>query len=50
MTGHWDLTKGPRKRNHCTTCHDPHAPAFPKMLPVFKPLDPNLQNGRPNKH
>lgn len=39
MTGHWDLTRGPRTRNHCTTCHDPHAPAYPKLTPVFKPTD-----------
>jgi hypothetical protein len=39
MTGHWDLTKGPRTRNNCITCHDPHAPAYPTVHPVFKPTD-----------
>jgi len=39
MTGHWDLTKGPRTRNNCITCHDPHAPAYPLVHPVFKPTD-----------
>lgn len=39
MTGYWDLTKGPRTRNHCTTCHDAHAPAYPQLTPVFKPSD-----------
>jgi formate-dependent nitrite reductase cytochrome c552 subunit len=39
MTGYWDLTAGPRERNNCITCHDPHAPAYPKVLPVFKPND-----------
>ncbi len=39
MTGHWDLTRGPRTRNNCTTCHDPHAPAYPLVHPVFKPTD-----------
>lgn len=39
MTGFWDRTKGPRQRNHCIDCHDPHAPAYPQMLPVFKPKD-----------
>lgn len=39
MTGYWDLTRGPRERNGCTDCHDPHAPAFPVMQPTFKPKD-----------
>lgn len=37
MSGYWDLRRGPRIRNGCTDCHDPHAPAFPKVLPVFPP-------------
>lgn len=37
MTGHWDLTKGPRERNHCLHCHDAHAPKFPVLAPVFPP-------------
>jgi cytochrome c553 len=37
MTGHWDLRRGPRERNHCVDCHDPHAPAFPLVRPVFEP-------------
>lgn len=39
MTGYWDLSRGPRERNACTVCHDPHAPAFPDMRPTFKPID-----------
>lgn len=39
MTGHWDLSKGPRLRNHCVDCHDPHAPRYVGMQPVFKPRD-----------
>ncbi len=39
MTGHWDLTKGPRARNNCIDCHDPHAPQFPKLMPVLRPND-----------
>jgi hypothetical protein len=39
MNGYWDLSRGPRERNACTVCHDPHAPAFPKMRPTFKPHD-----------
>lgn len=39
MTGYWDLSKGPRQRNHCIDCHDPHAPAYPQVTPVFPPRD-----------
>lgn len=39
MTGHWDLRKGSRKRNHCVDCHDPHKPAFPLFRPVTGPND-----------
>ncbi len=39
MTGYWDKTKGPRVRNTCTDCHDPHAPAYPMLTPVFAPID-----------
>jgi hypothetical protein len=39
MRGAWDLTTGPRERNHCVACHDPHAPAFGKFAPVEGPRD-----------
>jgi formate-dependent nitrite reductase cytochrome c552 subunit len=39
MNGHWDLRSGPRTRNNCIDCHDPHAPAYPKVMPVFPPKD-----------
>ena len=39
MTGFWDLGRGPRQRNNCIDCHDPHAPAFPNVRPVFAPKD-----------
>lgn len=39
MSGHWDLTRGPRTRNNCIDCHDPHHPAYPKVQPVFPPKD-----------
>jgi formate-dependent nitrite reductase cytochrome c552 subunit len=39
MNGYWDLSRGPRSRNTCVDCHDPHAPAFPSMVPTFKPID-----------
>lgn len=46
MTGFWDLTRGGRERNNCIDCHDPHAPAFPRMVPTFKPIDRFLNDGR----
>jgi formate-dependent nitrite reductase cytochrome c552 subunit len=39
MNGYWDLTRGGRTRNTCINCHDPHAPAFPLVLPVLPPRD-----------
>ena len=39
MTGHWDLTRGPRERKSCVQCHDPHAPTFQRMTPTFKAHD-----------
>lgn len=39
MTGYWDLSRGPRHRNNCIDCHDPHAPAYPVVKPVFPPKD-----------
>lgn len=39
MTGYWDRTRGPQVRKNCIDCHDPHAPAFPHMIPTFKPHD-----------
>ncbi len=39
MAGHWDLARGPRTRNHCIHCHDPHVPAYPRVLPAAPPRD-----------
>ena len=39
MTGHWDLSKGPRARNNCVDCHDAHYPAYQGMEPVPGPID-----------
>jgi len=39
MIGYWDLSRGPRVRNNCVDCHNPHTPKFPKMKPTFKPKD-----------
>jgi hypothetical protein len=39
MQGYWDLSRGPRTRNNCVDCHDPHAPAFVGGHPVLPPRD-----------
>lgn len=39
MSGYWDRSRGPQHRKNCIDCHDPHAPAFPHMIPTFKPYD-----------
>lgn len=39
LNGTWDPKYGPRTRNHCTNCHDPHAPAYPKVMPAPPPKD-----------
>lgn len=46
MMGHWDLQAGGRVRHACTTCHDPHAPAYPAAMPVFAPRDAYEVRGR----
>lgn len=43
MNGYWDLTRGPRTRNGCTDCHNPHMPAYPQVMPVFPPKDRFLE-------
>jgi hypothetical protein len=45
MSGHWDLRRGPRVRNHCADCHDPHAPKFPMFRPAPAPLDAPSRHG-----
>jgi len=37
MTGYWDETAGPRDRNHCLDCHNPHQPTLPRMMPAPRP-------------
>lgn len=39
MNGYWDRTRGPRTRNNCVDCHDPHNPAYPVVQPVLPPKD-----------
>lgn len=50
MAGYWDLTRGPRKRNNCVDCHDAHAPAYPKVMPVFPPKTRAGTKGDTQKH
>lgn len=35
--GHWDPKAGPTNREECTSCHDPHAPAFTDLIPMPGP-------------
>ncbi len=50
MTGYWDLSRGPRVRNNCVDCHNPHEPKFPKMNPTFKPRDRFLESHHGEHH
>lgn len=50
MTGYWDLEQGPRTRNACIVCHDPHAPAYPQLMPVFPPKMPKLHGAGEARH
>jgi len=49
MNGYWDLSQGPRKRNNCIDCHDPHAPQFPKVQPAPGPQHPALPTSSASK-
>ncbi|MFW6053372.1 MAG: hypothetical protein ACOC9J_01025 [Persicimonas sp.] len=42
MNGYWDLNQGPRTRNDCVNCHDPHDPSFKPMMPAPGPRDGNF--------
>lgn len=42
MSGYWDLSSGPRERNHCLDCHAAHDPAYPSFLPVSPPKDRHM--------
>ncbi len=39
LNGYWDLSRGPRIKNHCVDCHDPHLPAIQQVVPVLPPID-----------
>jgi formate-dependent nitrite reductase cytochrome c552 subunit len=49
MQGHWDLSRGPRLRNHCVDCHDPHTPQFQPSNPVLPPADRLLPPAGPSR-
>jgi len=36
-SGYWELRQGPRVRQACVNCHDPHAPQFPGRAPAPGP-------------
>ena len=54
MNGYWDRTRGGRTRNNCITCHDPHTPVYPLVMPVLPPRDrfsvPPKPQTQPEKH
>lgn len=35
--GSWDARSGDQRRLTCTECHDPHAPAYPPLVPLAAP-------------
>ena len=37
LNGFWDTTRGKATRTDCTSCHDPHSPAFPLIKPGPRP-------------
>ena len=43
MNGFWDMTKGDRLRQGCTSCHDPHAPKYQGAHPTLSPRDRFLE-------
>lgn len=49
MTGYWDLTQGPRQRNNCIDCHDPHFPKYPTVRPAQGPHDRFLSSPHDQK-
>lgn len=50
VNGYWDLSRGPRTKNNCIDCHNPHAPKFPAMRPTFKPIDRFLNSEEEVEH
>jgi hypothetical protein len=50
MNGYWDQSRGPRQRNACTVCHDPHSPAYPMVQPAPGPHDRFLEAPTKDEH
>ena len=48
-TGHWDKKLGATSRAECASCHDPHAPAFPKLIPFPAPYAGDPTKGNPRQ-
>ena len=49
MMGFWDLSAGPRTRNHCVDCHDAHVPQFQPTQPVLPPRDRGMTARKENR-
>lgn len=50
MLGYWDLSSGPRSRNNCVDCHDPHTPKIPQVVPAPAPRDRFVAEQREDSH
>ncbi len=46
--GSWDAASGKQVRLECNDCHDPHAPAYPKLVPL--PAPNTLRMGDQKRH
>jgi hypothetical protein len=44
--GFWDASRGGKLKNNCVDCHEPHAPDFATVRPVFHPNDRNPLESR----
>lgn len=50
MKGPWKAALGPRTRNECVDCHDPHVPAYVGGAPVLVPRDRGLTQQESEHH
>jgi predicted CXXCH cytochrome family protein len=52
ISGYWDLKLGKATKRQCTSCHDPHAPAFPPYIPAPAPhlLHASATENNPQEH
>ncbi|MCF7764230.1 MAG: hypothetical protein K9N62_11195 [Verrucomicrobia bacterium] len=49
-SGFWDPNLGESTRKQCTSCHDPHAPKFPSMIPAPGPHALHAQHEPATEH